>query len=170
MQCSWHTTLCIHRSGHSLLCSDKSFSAEVEGVCSSSAFSEKRDAAGPFLIMWVVFTVQSGSSEMCRLRNLKFVTCSTSSPLMLKPEYSVVLDLQKSMMISFVFLVLRLRWLSLHQASSAWTSSLYGTSSTLLISPTMVVSSTNFIRVLEPLVATQSWVYSVYKTGLRTQP
>lgn len=49
MQWSWHTTLYILGSRHSLFCGGKSFSVEVERLCSLSALS--------FLIMWKMFTV-----------------------------------------------------------------------------------------------------------------
>lgn len=75
--------------------------------------------------------VQPRSSEMCRPRTLKFLT------LHFYPVDALVF--LKLMITSFIFLVLRSRWLSLHQAACAWTSSLYGASSSLLISPTMVV-------------------------------
>lgn len=47
MRCSWHDALSIHRPRHLLLCNGRSFPAELERVCSSSASSGKRTAAGP---------------------------------------------------------------------------------------------------------------------------
>lgn len=49
---------------------------------------------------------------MVNPRILRSATHSTSSLLIIKPECSVVLNFRKSMMISLVYLVLKLRWLS----------------------------------------------------------
>lgn len=114
------------------------------------------------LMMEVVFTVQHRYSEMYGLR---FLTWSTSFPLTLRPECSVALVFHKLKMSNFILLVLRLTWFSLQLATRGHASFVYGAFSSFLIGPTMAVSSANVVRVLEPWMAIQTWVYSVYNTG-----
>lgn len=116
---TYHT---VHPQVRTLSCAAVEVFEQRWGVFFLLSVLRKKRRCWAFLIMWVVFTGQPGSSEMCRPKNLKFLTCSTSSPLVLRHECSLVLIFLKSKMISF--LVLRLRWLSPHQATSAWTSSL----------------------------------------------
>lgn len=80
--------------------------------------AQERGANGP--LSCICFLSQRQSSEICGLWNWNSVTCSSSSPLMSRPDCNLLLDFQKSVTISLVFPVLRFSWLSLHQAASIW--------------------------------------------------
>lgn len=68
-------------------------------------------------MMEVVFAVQVRSAEMRVLRNLKVLTLSTQSPFM-KRGGGAAFCFLKSMIISFVFEVLSIRLLDVHNTVS----------------------------------------------------
>ena len=73
-----------NRAGHSLLCI-KSSSSDVEGVCPSSVSSSgRRDIAGGFLMMWVVFIVQPRSSG--DVRSMELEVCYLLHPLPIEAQ------------------------------------------------------------------------------------
>ncbi len=159
-QCNFQTTLECSTSAHFQLNFYRRTPAVLYLGCCFSELLKKYSRCCAFLISIVEFVFQVRSSSKCRPRNLKLETLSTQSPL-IYIGWGSDLFLLKSTIIYFVFMVFKIKLLSLHHDDSFSTSSLYADSSPPLMSPTTVVSTANFTMELLGWVGVQSYVYRV---------
>ncbi len=143
----------------------------MAGIGRSSFLSLRREwsRCWVFLMTALVLTLEVNLSVRWTPRNLTLCTISTSWPLMDSGRWCRWLVFLKSTTSSFV-LLLRERLRLLHHSVNCATSRLYADSSLLVMRPTTVVLSANFMIWLVLKLAEQSCVSNVNNKGLSTHP
>ncbi len=122
-----------------------------------------------FLMTALVLSLEVNLSVRWTHRNLTLCTISTSWPLMDSGRWCRWLVFLKSTTSSFV-LLLRERLRLLHHSVNCATSRLYADSSLLVMRPTTVVLSANFMIWLVLKLAEKSYVSNINNKGLSTHP